>query len=313
MSYHDVLPKVVARVLTERHLWGYLPRSIGPVPRGQPNLALSFDLDYQADTDALIPLVELLGRHGVTATFFSIGALVAQDPRPYRFAFDAGHEIGNHTQTHPDNPVLNPDREFWSLTTEQMADEISRCQTTIAQVTGAAPTGFRTPHFKDHPRMLDALSDVADIKYISTVLASKSPKAAPYFPERDGDLGRMSLFYAAREPSHERPLMVPLTPCPGLRWSPFCSYSSIRRPTDKAAGAGYHDLPQWSGLWKTMLKRAEAQRFASVYFDPMDIMRDEETSRTFEGMLAQALEQGWLISRLDSIAERWRPMAAIAA
>jgi peptidoglycan/xylan/chitin deacetylase (PgdA/CDA1 family) len=50
---------------------------------------------------------------------------------------DAGHQISNHTMTHP----LNLPR----LTTTQVLDEIVGCYDRISQTTGVAPKFFRSP------------------------------------------------------------------------------------------------------------------------------------------------------------------------
>jgi peptidoglycan/xylan/chitin deacetylase (PgdA/CDA1 family) len=59
-----------------------------------------------------------------------------------------GHEIGNHTQTHPA-------KSYWLLSPLRTWTEISQCQTTIQQVLGHTPRWFRAPagHFQafTHP------------------------------------------------------------------------------------------------------------------------------------------------------------------
>lgn len=300
--------RALNRELTRRGLWGYLPRPAPAAPPGPPCLALSFDLDYQADTDALPQLLDLVDELGCRMTLFSIGRLVEQDPGPYAAATTRGHEIANHTWSHPDNPVLNPEREFWHLSEDQMADEIGRAQEVLEQCTGQRPSGFRTPHFKDAPRMMAALDRFPQITYVSTALASKCPYPTPYFPRRDCRFAELSLFFPAGNGAGGPQLMIPLTPCPGLRWSPFCSYSSIRRPSNRAKGAGLHSLGRWEALWQEALAGAADARFASVYFDPMDVMRDHETRAAFSRMLRHALEHGWLITTLAEVERRWRPV-----
>ena len=295
----------IAPQLSHRSLWQHLPSDPAPHPAGDPLLAFTFDLDYQADTDALDALVDLCAEVGVKATLFSIGKLVEADPEPYRRALAVGHEIGNHTHTHPDNRVLNPDSEFWHLTVEQMRDEIGRTQDNFEQLLGIRPTSFRTPHFKDAPRMIEALRDFPEIDLISTALASKSPLRVPYFPTTTRLAGELSLHFAADAPTHH--LMVPLTACPDHRWSPFCSYHAIRQPANHAMGAGMHDLDSFASLWQTMLDRARPDGFASVYFDPLDVMRSAETVATFRAMLLAAKSQGWRITTLREVGARWRP------
>ena len=315
------LGEVGSRVLAERSLWGHVPRRPSPHPSGPPRLALSFDLDYQADTDALDGLVALLGRVGVRATLFSIGKLVEADPAPYRRAAAVRHEIANHTHTHPDNPVLCPDREFWDLSADEMTEEIGQAQDALEAHTGQRPVGFRTPHFKDGAPMFEALGRHPEITYVSTVLASQSPHPTPYFPRtaRDAQPGRKARartahHFPADAASHATggapsnvPLMIPLTPDPDHRWSPFCSYHAIRRPSNPAKGAGLHTLAEFPTLWRTMLARARPDGFASVYFDPLDVMRDHETAAVFEQMLATARDGGWAVGTLAEVEAAWRP------
>ena len=297
----------VSAELSRRSLWGHLPRSPAPSPEGPPLLALSFDLDYQEDTDALPALVQLVERVDATMTLFSIGRLVDDDPGPYLEAVMAGHEIGNHTWSHPDNPVLNPDQEFWDLSVDEMTEEVQRAQDVFDRQLGVRPTGFRTPHFKDAPRMTEALDAVPEIDYVSTALGSKTPLSVPYFPTEREFAGGQSLHYSSvNETDNRDELMVPLTPCPEHRWTPFCSYHGIRHPPDPDAGAGMHRLSEWETLWTTMLDRSRADGFASVYFDPMDVMRDDETAATFERMLATAADRGWRLTTCAEVASRWR-------
>src|SRR5436190_14483181 len=46
-------------------------------------------------------LLDVLARHEVRATFFLIGQFVKARPDIARAVVSAGHEIGNHTYTHP--------------------------------------------------------------------------------------------------------------------------------------------------------------------------------------------------------------------
>ena len=66
---------------------------------GTKELALTYD-DGPNDSDTL-RLLEVLAKHGVTATFFMIGRYVRLRPDLAREVAGAGHAIGNHTYTHP--------------------------------------------------------------------------------------------------------------------------------------------------------------------------------------------------------------------
>ncbi|MGR3495270.1 polysaccharide deacetylase family protein [Citreimonas sp.] len=310
MSLHAVLPARLSEEIARRKLWPVLPRRRIAPPAGPSVLALSFDLDYQADTDALPALTDLVDAAGAKMTLFAIGKLAQADPAAYADAHARGHEIANHTWSHPDNPVLNPDREFWHLSEDEMADEIARGQDALAAITGTRPVGFRTPHFKDAAPLRAALRRFPEIRYASSSLASRCPAPVPFVPEAAPRHGDQSLNFPAASPEADDLLMIPLTPCPGVRWSPFSSYLSIRRPANPAKGAGLHDLEKFETLWRRMLDEERARGFASVYFDPLDVMRDAETVAVFRRMLDHARDSGWHLTTLAEVERLWRPVAA---
>ncbi len=89
--------------------------------------------------DALPRLLDLLDRHRLRATFFVIGRDAARPEHRglLQQALSAGHELANHSFSHPYN--------FRALSPETRAGEIDRAGEAIAQATGRAPVGFRTP------------------------------------------------------------------------------------------------------------------------------------------------------------------------
>ncbi len=78
-----------------------------------------------------------LDKHKITATFFVIGSKVKAYPALAREVVAAGHELANHTYTHP----------FLSkLSASRVHDELTRCQEVIAETTGVTPVWFRPPY-----------------------------------------------------------------------------------------------------------------------------------------------------------------------
>ncbi|MBL4847125.1 MAG: AAC(3) family N-acetyltransferase [Planctomycetes bacterium] len=113
-----------------------------------PNPVLvSFDVDYQRDEEALPDVLATLARHGVHASFACVGAHVEARPDPYRALVDAGHEVFNHSHTHPDNPVLSPDRTWRRINAAERHEEVARAQDALEKALGKRPAGFRLPHF----------------------------------------------------------------------------------------------------------------------------------------------------------------------
>ncbi len=97
------------------------------------------------DTPAIL---DLLDRHQAKATFFVIGKKAAQHPELIREIHRRGHQIGNHSWSHPH-------ATFWCLGPMRTHQEIAKCQQVIAGIIGKAPEVFRAPvghhNFFVHP------------------------------------------------------------------------------------------------------------------------------------------------------------------
>jgi peptidoglycan/xylan/chitin deacetylase (PgdA/CDA1 family) len=96
-------------------------------------VALTFDDGPSESTPAVL---EVLGRYAVPATFFQCGANVERLPGVARATREAGHEIGNHSYSHP---------MFCFRSAKFMRAELERAQEAIAANTGARPALFRAP------------------------------------------------------------------------------------------------------------------------------------------------------------------------
>jgi peptidoglycan/xylan/chitin deacetylase (PgdA/CDA1 family) len=100
-----------------------------------PFLAITFDDGpHPKNTPRLL---DLLKERGVKATFYVIGQNVVQYPDIARRIVEEGHEIGNHSYTHPALPKLSPAR---------FAEEITKSNDAIQQATGVLPTTMRPPY-----------------------------------------------------------------------------------------------------------------------------------------------------------------------
>ncbi len=83
-------------------------------------------------------LLDLLDQFQVSATFFLIGEQAQAHPEIVKEICRRGHEIGNHSMTHPE-------KRFWSLLPSATEREIAECQTALASITGQRPRFFRAP------------------------------------------------------------------------------------------------------------------------------------------------------------------------
>ena len=106
------------------------------VDRGDEKICtLTFDAAWDdADTDQLI---DILDRYGVKATFFVVGSWVEKYPESVKKFAEHGHEIMNHSDTHP---------HINQLSEEKVREEITACANKIEAVTGKRPTLFRGPY-----------------------------------------------------------------------------------------------------------------------------------------------------------------------
>lgn len=101
--------------------------------RQRRSVALTFD---DGPSESTPRILEILDRHRVPATFFQCGANVERLPAMARAVERAGHEIGNHTYSHPYLFLRSP---------AAIDAELRRTQQAIQTHTGATPAWFRAP------------------------------------------------------------------------------------------------------------------------------------------------------------------------
>jgi peptidoglycan-N-acetylglucosamine deacetylase len=116
-------------------------------------------------------LAEILEGRGVKGTFFAIGEEIAPaGTTALRAVADAGHEIGNHTRSHP--------YDLTRLSPEAQHAEIAGGATAIEAATGVRPLGFRAPGYTLSSEVLKAAHDTGHSYDSSTY------PAAPYYLPR---------------------------------------------------------------------------------------------------------------------------------
>ena len=121
---------------------------LGPVHLTTASPEVLITLDDGPDPQETLRLLELLDRHHTKAIFFMIGEKVRAHPELAREVIRRGHEIGNHTLTHPQ-------ASFWCAGPWRTRREIAGCQDVIEEITGSRPRWFRAPvghrNFFTHP------------------------------------------------------------------------------------------------------------------------------------------------------------------
>lgn len=101
----------------------------------EKTVSISFDAAWgNEDTEQLIDILE---KHNVKATFFVVGEWVDKYPESVKQLSDAGHEVMNHSDSHPHMP---------ELTKEKMREQLTACNNKIEAITGVKPILFRAPY-----------------------------------------------------------------------------------------------------------------------------------------------------------------------
>ncbi len=109
--------------------------SISSGSRSQKLLALTFD---DGPNPAHTPrLLDMLRRRNVKATFYVIGERAANHPDIIRRIVAEGHEIGNHTWTHPN---------LKKLSDEAVRRELNKTRDAIVSACGVQPRTMRPPY-----------------------------------------------------------------------------------------------------------------------------------------------------------------------
>ncbi len=104
------------------------------VETDKPQVSISFDAAWGAeDTDRLL---QILADNEVKATFFLCGYWVADYPEEVKKIAEAGHDLGNHSSTHP---------HMNQLSSEQIAKELADCHKAVKDLTGIEMNLFRPP------------------------------------------------------------------------------------------------------------------------------------------------------------------------
>jgi peptidoglycan-N-acetylglucosamine deacetylase len=101
----------------------------------QPYVAMTFDDGPSAENTPR--LLEMLKQRNIKATFFLIGQNAAANPDLVRRILAEGHEIGNHSWTHPQLSKLSDDK---------VTAEITKTQDAIKDASGFTPTLLRPPY-----------------------------------------------------------------------------------------------------------------------------------------------------------------------
>lgn len=235
---------------------------------------ISFDCDFPRDVNVLPKLVDLLDDYGCRASFACIGQWVKKYASEHRHLVAAGHEIINHTETHPNLYHPNYDyacsedlsRAYFNrISKDERRREIERGHATIVDVLGVFPNGFRTPHF-GALHVDDVYSILADLDY---TFSTSVPVA-----------GVGSLPFRTAEGIWE----IPVSPCPKHPFGVFDSWHSIGKCKASHAGCG-----ELTDLFGQLLDNTADSGVANIYLDPYDAVESGELEKMLKLLNERAI------------------------
>lgn len=105
------------------------------VERDDHVIAVTFDASWGADNTP--KLLDILDEYDAKCTFFLVGLWVDKYPDMVQVIVERGHEIGNHSATHP---------HMSKLSESKMLEELRMMSDKVEKLTGVRPTLFRPPY-----------------------------------------------------------------------------------------------------------------------------------------------------------------------
>lgn len=117
-------------------LLGLLPSRLVTTSARTGGKVLYLTFDDGPDPEHTPAVLDLLRQHGASATFFLIGGLIDHHPGVVRRIVDEGHQLGNHSWSHPSMP---------DIPIEAQIEEIARTDARLQVYDGKARHPFRPP------------------------------------------------------------------------------------------------------------------------------------------------------------------------
>jgi polysaccharide deacetylase family sporulation protein PdaB len=121
------------------------------VERNDKKIAITIDAAW--GDEFTLDILNTLDKYNVKATFFLVGFWVDKYPHQVEEIFKRGHEIGNHSTTHP---------HMSQLSREKIIEELSITDKKITEITNVKPKVFRPP-FGDYNDLL--ITTARDLDY----------------------------------------------------------------------------------------------------------------------------------------------------
>lgn len=100
----------------------------------EKKMCITFDVNWGVDKTK--DILDILDKYNIKATFYIIGLWCDDYPELVKEIFNRGHEIGNHSNKHPD---------YTNLSKEEIMKDVEIGNAKILDLTGEMPKTFRFP------------------------------------------------------------------------------------------------------------------------------------------------------------------------
>ncbi len=127
-------------LITQEHFTNYPSSLVISRWGGENDKKIALTFDDGPNKDYTPQILDILRRYNVQATFFVIGMNANSNPDLLQQIYKEGHEIGNHTFTHPNMATLSE---------QQAAFEINANQSLLESYLGRHSLLFRPPYGED--------------------------------------------------------------------------------------------------------------------------------------------------------------------
>lgn len=226
----------------------------------QPTVVLSFDCDFPVDVEALPALCDTLSQRGVHGSFAVVGQWVDRYPTEHSAIVGGGHELINHSHTHPNlrNTAYDfsaseefTERMFNALSRAEQLGELRQCHEAVRRHLGVEMEGCRLPHFGNlAPETAYGLMREIGYRFSSSLLAVLSPTlGTPYTP-----------FEGITE--------IPVAGCPQHPFTAFDTWHCLVKDGGRHSAEG-------AFLQLALDALASCERnnaLLNLYFDPKDVV-----------------------------------------
>ena len=113
--------------------------------------AVSLTMNCAWNADDIDSILDTLNKYNIKITFFIVGDWADKYPEAVKKISENGHEIGNHSNTHPHVNKLNIDKN---------CEEITKCSEKLKNITGKEVNLYRCPYGEYNNTVINAANSL---------------------------------------------------------------------------------------------------------------------------------------------------------